>query len=401
MKKLLLSLVLATFVLAGLVPVTTKAVDLLAAVETIVQTKQITLQVQNLAYDSGRNMYNYSISWVVPRGYTYSLKLDDQLYQKRISKTGSVEIGFWIAPSSSHTLAVYSLANGRGRLIHKGAFTAPAAPVASEADQHLLLKAYLDTYPALPTGEVQDPTGAAQVLTLVRTLNDFSTVNESLPYLDSTSAEAVRKIPALLEAGQERTSLAFMSIADTKVSMLTGGKYATVAVTEQQKSTNYRRTQTIVFVKEAASWKFDFIGTTKKGVEQYFATNPTGQAVSGTGKTDLAVDDFDYLEDSPKVGDKNLVLYVKIDNKGTTTVNSYEIAAQLNGSDVIDSAENTTPLAPGQSVIFAVPMGHYWDLQGVKKDAGSYRTDIDVLLNPSSLDADNSNNGFYMNMNFK
>jgi hypothetical protein len=241
MKNLILSLVLTTFVLAGLVPATTKAVDLPAPVETIVQTRQITLQVQNLAYDSGRNMYNYKINWVVPRGYTYSLKLDEQLYQKRITKTGSVEIGFWIAPSSSHTIAVHSLANGRGRLIHKGAFTAPAAPVASEADQYVLLKAYLDTYPALPTGEVQDPNGAAQVLTLTRTLAPHTTVAQSLPYMDSMSVEAMRKIPLLLQAGQYGTSLAFTSIVDTSVKMLTGGKYALVTMTEQQQYTNYRR----------------------------------------------------------------------------------------------------------------------------------------------------------------
>jgi archaellum component FlaF (FlaF/FlaG flagellin family) len=113
------------------------------------------------------------------------------------------------------------------------------------------------------------------------------------------------------------------------------------------------------------------------------------------------VDDFDYLEENPKVGDKNLTLYVKIDNKGTTTVNSYGVVVQLNGSDVLESTENALPLAPGQSVVLAVPMGRYWDLQGVKKDAGTYRTDIDVYLNPSSLDADNSNNGYYMTTEFK
>jgi hypothetical protein len=188
-------------------------------------------------------------------------------------------------------------------------------------------------------------------------------------------------------------------ITNSKVSVYEGAQFALLTETEQQYSTNYTATTSIVFTKENGVWKIDFIGSIKLQIAQQLEENPSGTSVESSGNADISIEALEYTFD-PMVNDQETKLLVLLKNKGKTTLYQYRLWVEVNHAEVFEETQYDV-LKPGKSIILEVPIDKYWTIASVVKTPGEYRTDVAVGLNPSDIEDDQDDNSYYFNTVFK
>jgi hypothetical protein len=155
-----------------------------------------------------------------------------------------------------------------------------------------------------------------------------------------------------------------------------------------------------VFVKEQGVWKWDFIGTLKYYRKQAQALNPTGDMVTGSGNTDLAIEELDYTPDA-MINDKQTWLALVVANYGQTTIHSFSITVKLNNTTVYKDTYSVE-LMPNQKVGLIIPVFQYWLISpDAPKTASNIRTDLTLEVFPKSLEPTPTNNTRYINVLFK
>jgi hypothetical protein len=270
----------------------------------------------------------------------------------------------------------------------------PALP-SSPATEEDLLKSYIDTHPELPTNEISSPTEGAAVLALARSVIAANSFSETYPYLSAKTLEMINRLPSFAKVLSESdgVELSATSELSSKISLYEGNVHAMVTYTEKQEYTNYTNTYYFVFVKEAGVWKFDLIGSIKYQIKVDRLKNPYDAYITGSGTTDLGIETFSY-PDNPKINNPQTKLYVEVKNYGQTTIHKYALVLEFNTVEVYADTRNEE-LKPGQSVVIEIPLTTYWNLPTTTKAPGTYRTEVWVGIDPSGLDANSNNNGYY------
>ncbi len=277
---------------------------------------------------------------------------------------------------------------------------ANVTPLSTLAES-VLIKSYIEAYPALPTEEINSPEDVEAILLLDAALESDATFDDLYPYLSSNTLAVFEKVPALKQLMRDEVHrLAFNEIADVDVQILLGGTIAKVIVDYSQQFTDYEETMTIVFVKENGLWKVDMIGTLKIMFDEFHENNPNDQWITGSGSTNLSIIEMFYGNEEVQLNDSEEEFYAVLKNKGKTTIHNYLIALDINGTNVYFSSV-IEKLRPGDEIIIAIPIASFWD-KNIIREPGTYRTDFAVGFgeDTSDLDRDTEDNSFYMETEF-
>lgn len=294
-----------------------------------------------------------------------------------------------------------AIANAAVIVRREGAKLSPTQNILTNYDPDVIFQSYIDAYPELPTVKISKPESVAAILNVNQTLRTKG-FTEIYPYMDSKSLAMLSQLPDYKEylETSEGASLFGTEEIYPEVSVFEGDTYALYTATERQAYTGYSHSVGTVFVKEQGVWKWDFIGTLKYYRTKAKQLNPTGEMVTGTGNTDLAIDEMDYTPDA-MVNDKDTWLALVVVNYGQTTVHSFTITVKLN-STLVFTDTYRAELLPNQKIGLVIPVYQYWSIApDAPKSASTIRTDLTVDIQPKTLDANNQNNTRYINVNFK
>ena len=262
------------------------------------------------------------------------------------------------------------------------------------------VRAYLDNYPKVPRKVIRSQAEEKQLLILIEKMGEGDEYEDWSPYLSKKSKEMLAQVPTFTKYLQEPSyKLYNTELKKYRFGVVKGGVFALFIGKTKQVGTGYNSESTTVFVKEDGQWKFDLVGTLQMAYDQEQKKNPQGVYVKGKKDTDLSIVGMEY-NGSPAVNDRNATYLVEVKNNGRTKVHKFGLALSINGSDVYEGDVNYY-LQPKQSIIVEVPIEHYWDLQGVPKAPGEYRTEVYIGVAPDGLEKKLDDNSYYSTDYFK
>lgn len=267
MKKLSLLLGAVMIAVGSLVSAPTKqaSADQSWSSEVLVSSAQVRFEAQASGYDSATNKYKYKFSWLMPKGKTYSFKIDGNMYQSSVTQNAVIETPYWFSPDITYTIQIYPLANGKGTMVAQGTFKAPSAAKSSltEEEQYESFIQYLYELPEYKLKKVSSPSDVAGIVDLLDKTSNIETVSELTPYLSKDSVEVLNQYPAIMNEmdnpGSTVTDLTKYSRNGIKI--VDGKQYAYIKQTFRNKDTKKKYNSDMVFIKEDGQWKFDYLQT--------------------------------------------------------------------------------------------------------------------------------------------
>ncbi|HYE22144.1 MAG TPA: hypothetical protein VD998_00980 [Verrucomicrobiae bacterium] len=302
-----------------------------------------------------------------------------------------------LANTNDQSLQEYSVITTR-----QGAHLKPTDALAlNNASEQIILRSYLDSYPALPTAEASSPEDVAAILILNNQLGPDASFKESYPYMSSASIQFINQLPTLKKAMEENEidEVYNAEVVHSNVKVFEGRQKALLTETLRQPETNYSYPIEVVFTKENNIWKMDLIGTLKQGVNYYRMQNPNDIFTSGTGTTDISITGLEYETGDVILNDRNARFLVGVRNNGQSRIHKFITVIHINNT-MVYAEEVNRQLEPGQEVVLSFPISTYWN-PNIIRTSGEYRTDITVGFDPVSLDSNPNNNSYYTLTNFR
>ncbi len=252
----------------------------------------------------------------------------------------------------------------------------------------------VDAYPAFPTNVVTSPADSQAVNTLINQLNNTATFEQSQIYFSASTAQIFSEMPMLLQLFNDYES-ALQNVVESGGQVIIYGtpNFALYTYTASQPTSGYSYPSALAFVKENGVWKFDFLGTTRWGVNYDKSINPNDKTITGSGNTDLKIVNASFSD--PRISSQNDKLVIRLKNTGQTTIHKFYVVGYYD-YDTALGQDLTYSLLPGQEIILSIPMNYfeYGDAPGlypIDVTAG-----VDGVIDPTPQDSVN----FRINQNF-
>lgn len=240
--------------------------------EVLVSSAQVRFEAQATGYDEATNKYKYKFSWLMPKGKTYSFKIDGNMYQSKVTQNAVIETPFWFSPDITYTIQIYPYANGKGAMLAQGTFKAPASPkpALTEDEEFELLIKYILTEPKLPNRTVQSKEDVPQIVALGLIGKGDLKYSEIKPYLSKRSIELFDQAPLLVKEldTPDNDSTDITDYSKKNVKVYQGKQYASMKIVLRDNATKQKDSFKAIFIKEDGVWKIDYIQTVKDIFQQ-------------------------------------------------------------------------------------------------------------------------------------
>jgi hypothetical protein len=273
MKKLITYSLVAIILFSGFLGfssqlVKTASADTSYPAEVLASSAQVRFEAQVTGYDSATNKYKYKFSWLMPKGKTYSFKIDGNMYQSKVTQNAVIETPFWFSPDITYTIDIYPYANGKGAVLAKGSFKAPSVtpstPTLTAEQEGELVGEYIVNSPKLPRKTVESREDAKQIAELGLRTKEIDYYKDIKPYLSLKSVELFDQTPLLVkEMDESNDSTDITKYTASNVKVYSGKQYASMKIVLRDNSTKEKDTLKAIFVKENGVWKIDYIQTFK------------------------------------------------------------------------------------------------------------------------------------------
>jgi len=271
--------------------------------------------------------------------------------------------------------------------------------ISTNATEDIILKSYLNSYPALPTTTVSSPDDVAAILTLNEDLSSDATLVEAYPHLSAFSKDLLSRLPTLKKYLESNIyGLYDAEPVYENVIIYEGKQKALLTETITQQLSGYSFTANAIFVKESGIWKVDILGTMKQQIDRAQAENPSDVYFSGNGSTNLSIVWMEYEQDPVKINDSETRFLMGIKNNGQTIVYKYVVEVYINNTNAYTDVVYYK-LLPGQEIHLSLPVDQFWN-SNVIRPTGQYRTDAAVSIVPANAEQDLSDNIYYNIYNF-
>jgi hypothetical protein len=265
MKKLSLLFGAVVIAVAGLVSAPAKQVlaDQTWQPEVLVSSSQVRFEAQVTGYDSATNKYKYKFSWLMPKGKTYSFKIDGNMYQSNVTQNAVIESPYWFSPDITYTIQIYPMANGRGTMLAQGSFKAPSAPkvALTEEEEYELFFEYLNALPEYKSKTVKSTEDVKAIIAMLETNVEVNNYSDLKPFLSKQSVEVLDQLPLLVQSMNNSTDSTtdITKYVARNFKVQKGNQYAYIKQTIREKDTKELHHPNLVFIKEDGQWKLDYL----------------------------------------------------------------------------------------------------------------------------------------------
>ncbi len=247
----------------GFQSVKTASADQTYQPEVLISSSQVRFEAQATGYDEATNKYKYKFSWLMPKGKTYSFKIDGNMYQSKVTQNAVIETPFWFSPDITYTIQIYPYANGKGSLLAQGTFKVPAKPAAAltEEQEYQLFFQYLNALPDYKSKTVKSPEDVQGIITLLSHDSASSSYTDLKPFLSKQSIYVFDQLPLLVASldGSQGNSKDLTKYIARNIKVVQGKQYGYIKQIIRDGEDNKIYHPDLVFIKEDGQWKLDYL----------------------------------------------------------------------------------------------------------------------------------------------
>ncbi len=261
-------------ILGALTPNIASADDFNRETTLVISNAQARFEATPLNYDASTNKLQYHFSWLQPARSTYSFSIDGKLYQGRVTKNGSLDTAFWFSPSITYSIQIYSAANGKGRLVGEGTFTAPnilptQTVTKTKEEEYGIVLQYIQESPDLPKTFMSSPNDVTAIKALITSLDSsgFSKFSDGISSMSNKSIEMLAETPLVLADIDSQDNSNSQPVGQGTIKIYKGGQYGIWKYKVRDLTTKKIENLLIVFIKEDGKWKIDFVQTVKLQIQ--------------------------------------------------------------------------------------------------------------------------------------